>query len=84
MSHCQFYNAGQNIRQKFKKPSKIGPEQKTLIIIFAYFLTALAKKSLIKNRLLENCSSQFKPAVYRSYFYDTFLLFCPSELTKKF
>ena len=32
----------------------------------------------------QNCPSEFKPVIYRSYIDDTFLLFCLKHLIKKF
>ena len=37
-----------------------------------------------ENIWLENCPTQFKPVVYRSYVDDTFLLFCSTEHAEKF
>ena len=45
------YNLGQNIRYKIMKSSKTGLEKKSLISIFACFLTAIAKVWFVVRRL---------------------------------
>ena len=50
------YCVGQNIGNKVKKSSKTGQDHSTLISVFAYFLTAIAKVLSQEERLGITCT----------------------------
>ena len=45
------HNPGENIWNKVQKSSKIRQDQKTLVSIFVYFLTTIAKVQFLEGRL---------------------------------
>ena len=63
-SGLYIYNPGKNISRKIKESSKIGQDQKILIFVFAYFLSASANIFFPQGRLdtkktMSSCSFEF-------------------------
>ena len=70
-----FYIFGQKYYKQWDGVAMGSPPGPTLVNVFTCHF---------ENIWLENCSTQFKPVVYRRYVDDTFLLFCSTEHVEKF